>query len=125
MHCAPSQLRPPRLPTSKIGSLPGDKPYKECDPLDDDYDEDGLDFIERPNWNLGEVHIMRQATPPYWGMARYFKFTNLKCFQYFHCHRITGLPYKHDGFWLATVQRFHPTTKASNWGGDAKFVMLP
>ena len=41
-------LKPPRVPTEGVGSLISDKPYKECNDSDDDYDDDDLDPIARP-----------------------------------------------------------------------------
>ena len=37
---------------------------------DGDYDDDDLDPIARPEWNPGEVHILKLPETPFWGMAR-------------------------------------------------------
>ena len=34
-----------------------------------------------------------------------------------HYDRIMSLPYKRDGFWMASVIRLYPQNKASNWEG--------
>ena len=59
LYTNPPELRRPRVPTDKVGTLPGDKGYKNIDEdgVDDDYDDDDYDPIKRPTWNDGEVHI--------------------------------------------------------------------
>ena len=66
LQCTP--LRPPRVPSDKAGYLPGE--YKEAGPLGNDYDDDDLDPITRPDWNVGEVRIVKLSTTPFWAMAR-------------------------------------------------------
>jgi len=70
IYTNPPPLRAPRVPTEKVGSLIGDKPYKEFEDSDGDYDDDDLDPIARPEWNPGEVHILKLPETPFWGMAR-------------------------------------------------------
>jgi hypothetical protein len=68
LYVDPPALKPPRIPTAQIGSLPGELKYEDPD---DDYDDDGYDAIARPEWNFGEVRIVKQITTPYWYMVRY------------------------------------------------------
>ena len=70
IYTDPPELKAARVPTAKVGSMPGDKTYEELS--DDDYDDDDLDPITRPQWNLGEVHIVKLSMAPHWTMARYF-----------------------------------------------------
>ena len=58
------------MPTAKVGTLPGDITVQ--DQSDDDYDDDELDPVARPQWNLGEVRIVKLVTAPHWTMARLF-----------------------------------------------------
>jgi hypothetical protein len=67
LYVKPPALNPPRTPTAQIGSLPGDLKYEDPD---DDYDDDDYDAVARPDWNLGEVRIVKQITTPFWYMAR-------------------------------------------------------
>ena len=76
LYTNPSVLKAPRVPTEKLGSIPMEKPYKDCDQPDDDYDDDDLDPVDRPDWNIGEVRILKLATTPFWGMARYIHTAN-------------------------------------------------
>jgi hypothetical protein len=80
LYTDPPPMKAPRVPSIKVGSLLGDKTYRECDEPDDDYDEDDLDSIARPEWNLGEVRVVKQLTTPYWYLARY-----IDLFKFFIC----------------------------------------
>lgn len=64
---SPSRLKSPRLATEKVGKLAGDKQYDE--PSDDD--DIDYDPIERPEWTMGEVHIVAMPKSPYWTLARF------------------------------------------------------
>lgn len=117
LYTEPPALRAPRLPTAKVGPLPGDKGYKQyVDPEEDDDDGDLDDPIARPKWNLGEVQIVKMTAAPFWIMARYIDL-NAVCDLTLRCVRMAGLPYKRDGFWMGTVQRLYPQNKTSNWAG--------
>ena len=61
----PQEIRPPRVRTSKVGALLGD--FKDLADDDDDID---LDPIARPEWNVGEVRIVKLSASPYWTLAR-------------------------------------------------------
>ena len=69
IYINPGALRLPRLPTAKVGSLPGDKTYRE-EVYSDDDDDDLLDPIARPQWSMGQVRIVKLPTAPFWTMAR-------------------------------------------------------
>jgi hypothetical protein len=71
LYTDPPALKAPRLPSQKVGSLPGDKAYDEPG---DDYDEEDFDSIARPEWNMGEVHVVKLLSAPYWCMARFVDF---------------------------------------------------
>lgn len=73
IYTNPQELKAPRLPTAKVGTLPGDKSYKRAD-SDDDYDDEDLDAVARPQWQMGEVRIVKMQVAPYWSMARYMAF---------------------------------------------------
>ena len=82
IYTKPPPLKPPRVPTEEVRSLIGDKPYKECNDSDDDYDDDDLDPIARPEWTQGEVRIIKLGRTPFWAMARllHLKHVNLHNF---------------------------------------------
>ena len=54
-----------------IGLLPKDMMYKDYVDPEDDYDDDDLDLVSRPTWCLGEVHVAKKSSHPYWKMIRY------------------------------------------------------
>ena len=70
LYTNPPELKAPRVPTDKIGSLPADKTHEQYADPEDDYDDDDLDSIARPEWNLGEVHVIKLPSAPFWTMAR-------------------------------------------------------
>ena len=125
LYTNPPPLSAPRLGTAKVGSQQGDRTYSRPD-SDEDYDDDDLDSVARPQWCAGEVRIVKLTEPPFWAMVRYINFEIFYCvINYFlflciaagHRCRIQGLPYKRDGFWMGTVQRLFPQNKRSNWEG--------
>lgn len=70
-------LKQPRVASAQVGSLIGDLKYEDPE---EDYDDEGYDAIARPEWNRGEVRIVKQITTPYWYMARYVLFAFLTVF---------------------------------------------
>ena len=84
MYTNPPALKPPRLPTDKMGVMLGDKTYKDFQEPDIDDDNNDMDAIERPTWNLGEVHIARIPLPPYWAMVRLKFYTIIDLIRYNH-----------------------------------------
>lgn len=70
LYTNPPELSAPRVPTAAVGSLTGDKTYRDYENPEEDYDEDEIDPIARPTWNLGEVRIVRLPFAPFWSMAR-------------------------------------------------------
>ena len=70
LYTKPPPLNPRRAPTTKVGKLPGDKTFDYYEGIENDYDEDDLDSVARPEWNPGEVRILKQTAPPFWAMAR-------------------------------------------------------
>lgn len=79
IYTSPPPLKLPRLPTDKVGLLPGDKPYRLFEEPDEDYDEDGLDLIARPELNMGEVRVAKLTMPPFWAMIRLLFHADLEC----------------------------------------------
>lgn len=73
MYTNPPPLNAPRLATDKVRSIRRDKAYSRPD-SDEDYDEEDLDTIARPQWNRGEVRILKMTEAPYWAMVRYISF---------------------------------------------------
>ena len=65
IYTNPGALREARL-QGAVGTLIGDTNYQEPG---EDYDDDN-EATERPNWQLGEVRVIRLASPPFWAMAR-------------------------------------------------------
>ena len=61
----PPVLKLPRVPTDKVGSVPGDKTYQGQHESDEDSEDDPLEPIARPKWSMGQVHIIKQNTTPY------------------------------------------------------------
>ena len=70
LYTSPPPLKAPRPPSEKVGAMTGEKKYPDFQELDIDDDNNDLDAVERPTWNIGEVHIARIALPPYWAMVR-------------------------------------------------------
>ena len=58
MYTNPPPLKAPRLATAKVGSLRGDKKYSRPE-SEEDYDDEDLDSVARPQWSLGEVRIVK------------------------------------------------------------------
>ena len=70
LYTNPPPLNAPRLATATVESQPGDRTCSRAD-SDEDYDEDDLDAVARPQWSIGEVRIVKLTAAPYWAMARY------------------------------------------------------
>jgi hypothetical protein len=75
MYTNPPPMNAPRLATAKVGSLRGDKKYSHPE-SDEDYDDDDLDSVARPQWSIGEVHILKLTVAPFWAMVRYTEMFN-------------------------------------------------
>lgn len=65
-------VNPPPLPAHKESRSTVTARLPVAEDSEDDYDLGDLDSVVRPQWSIGEVHIVKVSTPPFWIMGRLF-----------------------------------------------------